>query len=84
MSIAYGTAQTVTINLPIAAKTTSTTLRWRQLGHSGLTYDEWAIDHVKLTSVTAVKTDTTTNVVVFSDTFDSAPTIPYDYTVARV
>ncbi|XP_062500990.1 reelin-like [Corticium candelabrum] len=70
----YLTAQTVIITLPILAKTYSTTLRWKQLSHSGSTYDEWAIDHVQLMSV--APHTSTGNVVVFNDNFDSAPTIP--------
>ena len=76
VSVDYLTAQTVIITLPILAKTYSTTLRWKQLSHSGSTYDEWAIDHVQLMSV--APHTSTGNVVVFNDNFDSAPTIPYN------
>lgn len=32
--------------IPEAAKSTSTSFRWRQLNHSGWRWDEWAIDNV--------------------------------------
>ena len=42
-------AKTVVITLPVGARTTGTVLRWRQLSHSGSGYDEWAIDHIRIT-----------------------------------
>ena len=35
-----------TVELPAAAQTASTQVRWRQVNHSGWRYDEWAIDNI--------------------------------------
>ena len=41
---------TIMIPLPKAVRTQQTALRWRQLKNDGKNYDEWAIDHVRITS----------------------------------
>ena len=48
--LAYTAATTITAVLPLSSRTKATSLIWRQLDHSGLNYDEWAIDHIRITS----------------------------------
>lgn len=44
----YRSWATVTISLPSAAWTTTTQIRFTQLGHSGTNYDMWAIDNLSV------------------------------------
>ena len=37
-----------TVNVPEVAQTPSTQFRWRQLDHSGSSYDHWGLDNVKV------------------------------------
>ena len=48
--IAYQTPTTIVIPLSEAVRTQQTSLRWRQLKNDGKNYDEWAIDHIRITS----------------------------------
>ena len=73
--IGYLTSQTVSVTIPTNAKTSGVVLRWRQLGHDGFNYDEWAIDHIRLSDVTI---GFSTDVSLFSDNFDAASSVPYD------
>jgi hypothetical protein len=74
-STGYATATTVSVAIPANAQADGTVLRWRQLSHSGSSLDEWAIDHVRLTKV---KVGTFMQISLFSDNFDTAPSIPYN------
>ena len=47
--IAFKTATAITVTLPPSSRTKATSLRWRQLDHDGIEYDEWAIDHIRIT-----------------------------------
>jgi hypothetical protein len=49
--IAYRQATTVTVALPLSSRTKATSLRWRQVAHSGNGTDEWAIDHIIITGL---------------------------------
>ena len=44
----YFTFTPFTIPIPVAAQTTSTRFRWRQISHSGSSYDNWALDNVSI------------------------------------
>ena len=73
-AIEYQTAQTVTIPLSGAIITTGTSLKWRQLSHTGANFDEWALDHVRVSGKKAqVK-----SLVIFSEDFDRSPQFPYE------
>ncbi|XP_062500706.1 reelin-like [Corticium candelabrum] len=65
----YRTAKTVNVNLPTSAQTKATTLRWRQLSNSGSGFDEWAIDHILVANLVFISR------VIFSENFDTTPTI---------
>ncbi|MBC8009365.1 MAG: hypothetical protein H7067_04625, partial [Burkholderiales bacterium] len=39
------------VDLPAAAKTTGTSFRWRQLFHSGVSFDIWALESVLITAI---------------------------------
>ena len=41
----------MTVPLPLLSRTKATSLRWRQLAHSGSGTDEWAIDHIRVTGL---------------------------------
>ncbi|MEQ9670220.1 S8 family serine peptidase [Coleofasciculus sp. G2-EDA-02] len=43
---AFTTWTTLTETIPTAAQTSSTNFRWRQIAHSGNSFDNWAIDNV--------------------------------------
>jgi hypothetical protein len=45
-STTYNSWNTATIYLPSAAWTSTVSIRFRQVGHSGASYDNWAIDNV--------------------------------------
>lgn len=45
----YSLFTSITETIPVGAQTTSTQFRWRQLTHSGSSYDHWAIDDVLIT-----------------------------------
>ena len=45
---AFTTWTTITENIPIAAQTSNTSFRWRQISHSGSNFDNWAIDNVSI------------------------------------
>lgn len=47
-STTYANWGAVTINLPTAAWTSTVSIRFRQVGHSGASYDNWAIDNVRV------------------------------------
>ena len=74
----------MTISLPAAAQTTATAIRWRQLSHDGLNLDEWAIDAISITAIISSPTILTPAVAaptlanIFSDNFDTVPTVPYE------
>ena len=73
-AIEYQTAQTVKIPLSGAIITTGTSLKWRQVSHSGANFDEWALDHVTISGKKAqVK-----SLVIFSEDFDRSPQFPYE------
>jgi reelin len=82
---AYLTATTVVISLPVAAQTTATAIRWRQLSNSGLYTDEWAIDAISIIAIISSPTAITkpvaalTLTTIFSDNFDTTPKIPGNY-----
>jgi hypothetical protein len=82
--LAYLTATTVVISLPVAAQTTATAIRWRQLSNSGLYTDEWAIDAISIIAIISSPTAITkpvaalTLTTIFSDNFDTTPKIPYE------
>ena len=42
----YTTWTTLTEAIPLAAQTSNTTLRWRQVRHSGSNFDNWGLDNV--------------------------------------
>lgn len=46
----FAGSKTITVGLPVDAQGGGTVLRWRQLTHSGSSYDEWALDHISITS----------------------------------
>ena len=46
--LAYKTSTTVTVILPLPSRTSSTSLRWRQLSHDGTDLDVWALDHIRI------------------------------------
>ena len=84
--LGYKTARLVTIILPPAAQAAATTIRWRQLLNSGNSFDEWAIDAIRITDSVpspaiptgATPTAAPTLTIIFADNFDTVPTIPYD------
>ncbi len=42
----YQAWTTVTSTIPVAARSSATQFRWRQLAHSGSSFDHWALDNV--------------------------------------
>ena len=66
----YPTAKLVVISLPLAAMTAATVIRWRQLSHSSINYDEWVLDAVKIS-------DTDLSKMIFGENFDSVSSTPY-------
>jgi hypothetical protein len=77
----YAHGKSVSLNIPAVAKTTGTSLRWRQLKNSGKDYDVWMIDDVVLTSGTSILPDDDSKLPVeramtFSEDFDVAPDFP--------
>jgi reelin len=68
----YGVPQSVSVFLTVASKTSSTVLRWRQLKHSGGSYDEWAIDHIRIVGA-GVTEDASS---MFEEDFSPAPAFP--------
>ncbi|NEP59470.1 MAG: S8 family serine peptidase [Symploca sp. SIO2G7] len=42
----YTSWTTITEAIPLAAQTNNTTLRWRQVTHSGSNYDNWGLDNI--------------------------------------
>ncbi|MCB0793571.1 MAG: gliding motility-associated C-terminal domain-containing protein [Flavobacteriales bacterium] len=45
----YPNFTSVSLDIPIAAQTNTTSFRWRQLAHSGVGEDVWALDNVVIT-----------------------------------
>ncbi len=85
----YPDFQSVAAEIPTAAQTASTRLRWRQLANSGIDQDNWAIDEV----IIAVKDSTgflfswTPNTYLLADTLlnvKSVPTNDIGYTISIV
>jgi hypothetical protein len=78
----YKVARTVSMDIPDAAKTPKTLLRWRQIKNSGLTYDVWMLDDIVLTSETSVVPDEydggkpVERALAFSEDFDTVPDFP--------
>ena len=71
----FKTSKTVSVSLPLEARTASTVLRWKQLDNSGNGYDEWAIDSIRITdSVTFAVSDMIGNILV--ERFDSRFSTP--------
>ena len=68
---------TVSLRIPVAAKTAGTLLRWRQLGNSSNT--TWMLDDIVVTSVVSVVQQTLEGEMPlsFSEDFDSTPNFPY-------
>jgi len=47
-TVLYTTWTHVTVGIPVAAQTAATQFRWRQLSNSGLGFDHWALDEVRV------------------------------------
>lgn len=73
LCVGYSSSQTVSVTLTSSSKTASTVLRWRQLSHSGKDYDEWAIDHIRITGTQLIATLPS----LFAEDFYPIPTFPY-------
>jgi len=61
----YANFTPLSATIPLAAQTTGTQIRWRQLSHSGSGFDNWALDNVALVSRPAQADD-------FDPSLDSA------------
>ena len=68
----YTLPQTVSVVLSDASKTASTVLRWRQLKHNGKSYDEWAIDHIRISGTQPISPFPS----LFAEDFYPIPTFP--------
>ena len=66
--LGYTVATTVNVNLPPAAQTNSTVLRWRKISKNSIDMDEWAILH-------AYAGDQVPVGIIFSENFDTVPII---------
>ncbi|MFN7140229.1 MAG: immunoglobulin domain-containing protein, partial [Limisphaerales bacterium] len=49
-TVAFQSWTNIQVSVPLPAQTSSTMLRWRQLSHSGNSFDHWAIDDVQVAS----------------------------------
>ncbi|MBW4565401.1 MAG: DUF4347 domain-containing protein [Mojavia pulchra JT2-VF2] len=45
----YTSWSTQTLTIPVAAQSNATQFRWRQISHSGDSFDNWAIDNISIT-----------------------------------